>query len=84
MAGTLTAVSAQAWARAAYESNWTPKGVNTEIAALAPPSKMRKVTKVTVASFLDDSDDEPYGYWKSYSVLYLCYTGRLLCHICAI
>ncbi|KAK3254941.1 hypothetical protein CYMTET_35861 [Cymbomonas tetramitiformis] len=56
--GTLTAEKAVGWAKASWDQDWTPKVLEEEATVEAPAAKSRKVEKASVASFLDDSDDD--------------------------
>ncbi|KAK3241997.1 hypothetical protein CYMTET_48279 [Cymbomonas tetramitiformis] len=59
--GTMTAEKAKGWAKAAWEQDWKPKEMEEEATAVAPAAKSRKAEKASVASFLDDSDDDEFA-----------------------
>ncbi|KAK3283861.1 hypothetical protein CYMTET_8457 [Cymbomonas tetramitiformis] len=61
-AGTLTAEKAKGWAKSAWQSDRKPIGAEEGPTVVARAAKSRnlrsQVGHVTVASFLEDSDDE--------------------------
>ncbi|KAK3282802.1 hypothetical protein CYMTET_9472 [Cymbomonas tetramitiformis] len=56
--GTLTAERAKAWAKGAWDGDWKPKPLEVDAVVVTPSIQTRKVGKPSVASFLDDSDEE--------------------------